>query len=737
MNQPQKYTKEYSLEMKKTIWYMKNKSPTKTAGSELLPTPINTPISTPTNAQIDTERSKKVEVLDKKSAESQYKIYEIFKSVQQYKTNEYVTRLQSVIKSHFYPDKTAGNKFIKYLIKTLNKAIIGKYLISDLELCKKLKKYMSTNNTIMHTERGSNIAKNILKHIPDVKIESYLDFDCFDCEITNNIKDLLKLNKEQTHGVDIKEYGTKCNSITFKQIPKFEIGVEPIALPYSDNSFDLVTCLMVLHHIPSIHLKFLIHEFNRILRPGGYIILKEHNVANRDVILQYVIDVQHMLFDLVWEQNSENMSWEQNTPINYLSVSKWNEMFLDDQFEIYNSAFYNSDLVKNPTNKFVIVYSKSKPILNNQVSSGGLDFESKYDNDTQKENIYHPIYRKMTFDMPRKVYYSRRGEIKNTKHMGQRKLFLTELEFLTLYFTNNPIINKKKKYIVVYAGAAPGTHDTLLTRMFDMVDFELYDPRPFDPKLKDCIRIHTHQEYFTDQIAEKWSSKNNPNSIILFISDIRTADPSEMRSDEVEKRVVLDHEMQARWYRIMEPAFTMFKFRLPWDNNITSYLKGDIYIQPYPPLNSTETRLIINGGHTPNIDYDDKAYEEILFHHNTDNREKEYKNILQDIPSSEKCDLDNKYDCVSEIEIISSYLRLKGKKIDVKRICQISEDITRNIPGRKLGDIQPLKKNQKTHIQILKNLHHIPRDAPINKETYDKYVIPKIEEYIEKGILNI
>ena len=42
-----------------------------------------------------------------------------------------------------------------------------------------------------------------------------------------------------------------------------------------DNRVDLITCLVTLHHVSQINLILL--ELARILRPGGYLILREHD----------------------------------------------------------------------------------------------------------------------------------------------------------------------------------------------------------------------------------------------------------------------------------------------------------------------------------------------------------------------------------------------------------------------------------------------------------------------------
>ena len=74
--------------------------------------------------------------------------------------------------------------------------------------------------------------------------------------------------------------------------------------------------------------------------------------------------------------------------------------------------------------------------------------------------------------MPRKEYYVRKDERKKlAAHWGQRKLFLSELYFLTKYAG----LSKN----VIYAGAAPGKHTKYLATLFPEHKFILVDPSPF------------------------------------------------------------------------------------------------------------------------------------------------------------------------------------------------------------------------------------------------------------------
>lgn len=244
---------------------------------------------------------------------------------------------------------------------------------------------------------------------------------------------------------------------------------------------------------------------------------------------------------------------------------------------------------------------------------------------------------------PTMKYEERTCEIKTMDHWGQRKLFITELEFLTLYASDNTV--------VVYAGSAPGYHITYLAELFPTVQFHLFDSRNI---VATGPNIQKLQSLFTDDFARHYGNSILSGSNILFISDIRTGQEDIKKTNKpgfklsAEEAVKTDMEMQERWVRIMNPTVSMLKFRLPWTSGKTNYLNGEIRPQPWVGATSSETRLIVTDSNSTR-EYDNDWYSNVMHYFNTRTRETFYENGLNE-------PYDHCYDCNSEILISMQYL---------------------------------------------------------------------------------
>lgn len=184
-------------------------------------------------------------------------------------------------------------------------------------------------------------------------------------------------------------------------------------------------------------------------------------------------------------------------------------------------------------------------------------------------------------------------------HLGQLKLFFTELFFLSKH--------AKPGNKVLYIGAANGYHINKLVELFPELMFDLWDPGKFE--IKESKNVKINNKYFTDDYARKYVHERQN---ILFISDIRTIKigqyTKEGNIEKIDELVMDDMEMQANWVKIIRPGNAYLKFRLPYHGHKFKYLKGTIYLQPYSPL-STEARLMTND-YDSYKEYDATEYDE-------------------------------------------------------------------------------------------------------------------------------
>lgn len=261
---------------------------------------------------------------------------------------------------------------------------------------------------------------------------------------------------------------------------------------------------------------------------------------------------------------------------------------------------------------------------------------------------------------PREKYTKIAPEYYLIPHLGQRKLFIAELRFITKY--------RNSADVIIYAGAAPGPHIAQLAIMFPDKMFYLYDPREFSPVLAKHKNIITHQEYFTDEIVREFKYDK-----LLFISDIRTGHENDTNAI-FEKEVDENLKQQRRWCELMGDSLKMasLKFRLPFiqpgcDDKEYEYFSGRIVLQSWHGRDSAESRLWTNAQQTKI--YSCKDYEEKMFYYNKNLRLGSY-----DIGQSANC-MDRCNDCAIEWYTWKKYYESKGQKINIDVINKLPQSL--------------------------------------------------------------
>jgi hypothetical protein len=266
--------------------------------------------------------------------------------------------------------------------------------------------------------------------------------------------------------------------------------------------------------------------------------------------------------------------------------------------------------------------------------------------------------RRLTKESPRLPYRRRRGEVKSLVHWGQRKLLISEIEFLSKYAPlSSPLT-------CIYCGAAPGTHIPFLSELFPLINFILIDPAPFHCQQSDRIVIRS--ELMTDNLARELSQSLRDPSGVLFISDIRSADWKVYGNQLLEQEIAGDMEDQMRWHDLLAPLASILKFRLPWTSGSTEYLQGEVYLPLWGPQTTTEARLVVEGGRSQRRQWDHQTHWEQMFYFNTVTRCSAYSHHLplplcdtsgDDARRQHRHCVDHCYDCAGEVLVLRRFLQ--------------------------------------------------------------------------------
>ncbi|CAF1036709.1 unnamed protein product [Rotaria sordida] len=274
-------------------------------------------------------------------------------------------------------------------------------------------------------------------------------------------------------------------------------------------------------------------------------------------------------------------------------------------------------------------------------------------------------------------------ESTTTEYWGQRKLLLSEIEFLTSYATDD-------NSLVIYAGAAPGAHLDYLSSLFPELEFVLIDIKPFVEFKSDKIKIQS--ERFTEDLAKTFSGKNKN---ILFICDIRTFSGH----NNFEEDIHVDISNQMIWHSTIDSHASLLTFRLPNVPGTVLFFEGHMLLDIWTSRKSMECRLIVEKN-AQIITYDNEDFERAMDNFQNVTRTMYYKHDLDTVKTE---GLDHCYDCRAEIFILQKYLNKMKTFTDERELnketAKLSYDISRNI----------CEKNRQSIINGVRTLNVIPK----------------------------
>lgn len=146
----------------------------------------------------------------------------------------------------------------------------------------------------------SDLATSIVPDIigmMDKNFDNYLDIGCGDFSITSLIATIFSV--KNTYGVDIIMQKNIPDNINFRLLPR-NVNFK---LPFAKNKFDVVSCMMSLHHIQNV--ESCIKEIYNVLVDNGMFIIREHDCISIQMAL--MLDVMHGFYSMVYSHETDSL----------------------------------------------------------------------------------------------------------------------------------------------------------------------------------------------------------------------------------------------------------------------------------------------------------------------------------------------------------------------------------------------------------------------------------------------
>jgi SAM-dependent methyltransferase len=151
---------------------------------------------------------------------------------------------------------------------------------------------------------------------------------------TNSPGDIMERGQLSKLGifVDIKDYASISEAVI------------------SNDSLDLVTCYIGLHHCPEEKLHTFMQSVNRILRPGGSFVIRDHNVETPEMAT--FVSLVHTVFNVGLNEPYE---FEAKDFKNFKSANEWAAIIEKAGFKDAGKRILQD---KDPSDNTLILFTK-------------------------------------------------------------------------------------------------------------------------------------------------------------------------------------------------------------------------------------------------------------------------------------------------------------------------------------------------------------------------------------------
>jgi len=179
---------------------------------------------------------------------------------------------------------------------------IRNYVHNKLYISEEYKRQIGNHNGWSRSRNRQEQIENMLKlYLTKRKIDTYLDIGCNEGSITSAVAEIL--DASCVYGCDIFKPVKVDNSFNFVLL-----DLNSYYLPFENDSQDVVTAFMSLHHIKEVETT--LKEVGRILKPNGIFIIREHDCQPKE--LSVLLDLMHGFYSQVWEDEKEMENFKEH-----------------------------------------------------------------------------------------------------------------------------------------------------------------------------------------------------------------------------------------------------------------------------------------------------------------------------------------------------------------------------------------------------------------------------------------
>jgi ubiquinone/menaquinone biosynthesis C-methylase UbiE len=254
-------------------------------------------------------------------------------------------------------DASFVNLLGKFYKKPVNLFEKGK---DDRSVVTYLKKLIGPQkeNPVVAKSRKTSLAKKKATEITQMiqdklrgPVTNYLDIGCSDGTTTVMIGELLGLSKDNIYGIDVEDFAAEAIQPDTSKFQFHRYQSNEVKLPYADQTFDVITLLVTLHHVN--HPIAMLKEIKRILKPNGLVLFREHDRTDEKV--DKLIRLEHLFYSQLIHQVDYEMYMSKKSE-QYFSKSAFIRVMDRLSFKILEDSQVRE--VNNPTKLYYILFTK-------------------------------------------------------------------------------------------------------------------------------------------------------------------------------------------------------------------------------------------------------------------------------------------------------------------------------------------------------------------------------------------